>query len=168
MSKNIFIKIREKATLSKIKMKKINLSRRGSRDSTSRDSTGSTPEIPVLPCPAMFSQFLESTEDQRDFREFLEIIGLPDLTSYVDFIIQVHSLHNPSVCEAEFIEKCLIIYHRHVRSYATEKVNLDWQIKTKIEMKIQNQSFDSTLFDNAFQTSAQKILKFLTHFYEKR
>ena len=161
MTKNIFIKIREKATF--IKHKKI--SRRGSRDS-GRQSTGSTPEI--LPHPAIFGQFLESNEDQRDFREFLEIIGLPDLTSYVDFIIQVHSFRSPTLCEAESAEKCLIIYHRHVRSYATEKVNLDWQIKTKIEMKIQNQSFDSTLFDNALQTSAQKISKFLCHFYEKR
>lgn len=122
----------------------------------------------------MFRNFLSNGDDQRDFREFLEIVGLPDLNCYVDFMIQVHSLKNleNTPCDSDPIsekrEKCLIIYHRYIRSYATEKVILDWPTKAKIETKIQSQNFDQALFDKALVSSAAKLEKLLAHFYEKR
>lgn len=119
----------------------------------------------------MFRNFLSNGDDQRDFREFLEIVGLPDLNCYVDFMIQVHSLknlENNSDPISEKREKCLVIYHRYIRSYATEKVILDWPTKAKIETKIQSQNFDQALFDKALVSSAAKLEKLLAHFYEKR
>ena len=148
--------------------------RRVSKNSVDDDLLSPTSRhFPAI--PEIFTQFLASNEDQRDFREFLDIIGLPDLNSYVDFIIQVDALRRSEMPTHESFEevkreKCLVIYHRHIRSYATEKVNLDWTIRTKIESKLKSKtsSLDVHLFDTALQLSAQKLYKFLCHFYEKR
>ena len=143
-------------------IQKKNLSKNSSRKSSRRGSFQA--DVPEVHFPIHFNQLLSSFDDQRDFREFLDVVGLPDLNSYVDFVIQVHALKNSGTDRREM---CLIIYHRHIRSYANEKVLLDWPTKTRIESQIQAEIYDDRLFDHALLLCIEKLEKFLVHFYEK-
>ena len=158
MSK-FLLKLREKSENFTVRK----ISSKSSRKSSRRSSFQA--ELPEVNLSKDFEQLLASFDDQRDFREFLDVIGLPDLNSYVDFVIQVHEL-KAGVSDRR--EMCLVIYHRHIRSYANEKVLLDWPIKTRIETQIQAEVYDERLFDHALLLCIEKLDKLLKHFYENQ
>ena len=158
MSK-FLLKLREKSE--QFTQKK--MSRNNSRKSSRRGSLQA--DLPEVRFSYHFTRLLASFDDQRDFREFLDVVGLPDLNSYVDFVIQVHALKNSG--QEHRREMALIIYHRHIRSYANEKVLLDWPTKTRIESQIQAEVYDDHLFDHALTMCIEKLEKLVVHFYEK-
>jgi hypothetical protein len=118
----------------------------------------------INPCQENVNRLFQSKDDQRDFREFLEIIGMPDMNSYVEFIIKVNEL-----LEAKFENNdntILAIYDHYLRPYANEKIQIDWATSTKIETNIKHKPLSVNIFNDAALFCAKKLQKTLCHFYE--
>lgn len=117
----------------------------------------------TLQMPSLCQQLFQSKDDQRDFREFLVIVGVPDLNSYVEFILQVQELQYQ---DENVEETILAIYQQYLRPYATEKLQIGWATKTKMDMRIKNKPICIQIFDEAAVICANKIYKSLLHFYQ--
>jgi len=133
------------------------------RQSKYRKVSKNSRKSSTLQLPALVVQLSESKEDQRDFREFLEIIGVPDLNSYVEFVLQVQNLQQTENVE----EDILAIYQQYLRPYAPEKLVIDLASKTRIDMKIKTKPTSISIFDDAAVICANKFIKSLFHFYQE-
>ena len=118
-----------------------------------------------MECPSLIDRLLQSREDQRDFREFLENIGLPDHQSYVEFIIRVRNLDQIDDKNDRDVE-IYRLYDRYLKPFATEKLQIDWATKAKIETRIKNKPISVRIFDEAAVISFAKIHFSLLHFYK--
>ena len=117
-----------------------------------------------LECQSLIDRLLESREDQRDFREFLENIGLPDHQSYIEFIIRVRNLDKIEI-KTELEIEIFEIYQRFLKPFATEKLQIDWATKAKIDTYMKNKPISVHIFNDAALISTAKIHFALLHFY---
>ena len=105
-------------------------------------------------------------ELQRDFREFLISTGVPDLLGYFDFVLSCHMLRHVENHE-ELLTKAKVIYQRYMRSYATEKIQLDdfGASKRQVECDLDNkQPISPFIFDSAALQAYRKLKQPLVHF----
>ena len=161
----LFLKLRNRAIKP---MQNMKISQKSPVESCAMERSPETGKNKKMhPYEEYLKTFLTSSDDQRDFREFLEIIGLPDLITYVDFIIQVEVFKNCETAE-DSRNQGFVIYRRFIRNYSNEKLTLEWPIKIRIEKKIQTKCFDRSIFDIAMEKSLEKLAKCMSHFYKTR
>lgn len=114
---------------------------------------------------AEYCLIISDVELQRDFREYLNSTGLPDLLGYFDFVLSCqHLRHIASYDDLTVAVDAL--YQRYMRSYATEKIQLDdfGAIKRRVECDLGNRTITPFIFDAAMVEAYRKLKQPLARF----
>ena len=106
------------------------------------------------------------SELQRDFREFLNSTGVPDLAVYLDFLVSTEAFRKVQNYQ-DLQHFAVEIYQKYLRSYATEKIQLDdfGSTKSKVEAALVSKVTPS-MFDSASLLAYEKLKTVLSIFLE--
>ena len=106
------------------------------------------------------------SELQRDFREFLNSTGVPDLAVYLDFLVSTEAFRKVQNYQ-DLQHFAVDIYQKYLRSYATEKIQLDdfGSTKSKVEAALVSKVTPS-MFDSASVLAYEKLKTVLSIFLE--
>ena len=114
---------------------------------------------------AEYCLIIADVELQRDFREFLNSTGLPDLLGYFDFVLSCGHLRHISSYE-DLTLAVDSLYQRYMRSYATEKIQMNdfGAIKRRVESDLGSRTITPFIFDAAMVEAYRKLKQPLARF----